>query len=168
MSTGIGSHTKPNRGQSNDWLTPPDLLKQLGPFDLDPCCPPTMPWSTADRMFHFGKEDGLKLAWEAKRVYVNPPYGTEAAAWLNRLAKHGAGTALIFARTETDMFFEHVWKKATAVLFIRGRLHFYSVHGVRAKGNSGGPSVLIAYGNADADRLKSSGIEGQFIQLRRA
>lgn len=32
------------------WLTPPDLVEALGPFDLDPCCEPWMPWRTAARM----------------------------------------------------------------------------------------------------------------------
>ena len=43
---------------------------------------------------------------------------------------------MIFARTETAMFFEHVSAKADGVLFLEGRLHFYQVDGTRAKGNA--------------------------------
>jgi hypothetical protein len=32
------------------------------------------------------------------------PYGKLATAWLDRLAAHGNGIALVFARTETKMF----------------------------------------------------------------
>lgn len=32
------------------WLTPPHIIEALGPFDLDPCCPPTMPWRTATQI----------------------------------------------------------------------------------------------------------------------
>lgn len=32
------------------WLTPPELVEALGPFDTDPCCEPWMPWRTAARM----------------------------------------------------------------------------------------------------------------------
>jgi len=97
---------------------------------------------------------------------LNPPYGPETGKWLERLAKHGNGIALIFARTETEMFFRWGWEAADAMLFIRGRLHFHDVHGQRAKGNAGGPSVLIAYGTANAEALRTCGIAGQFIRLK--
>ncbi len=32
------------------WLTPPEVIRALGRFTLDPCCPPVMPWRTADKM----------------------------------------------------------------------------------------------------------------------
>lgn len=75
-------------------------------------------------------------------------------------------TALIFARTETEGFVEQVWKKATAVRFLYGRLHFHHPDGTRARANSGAPSVLVAYGAEDAARLATCTIPGQFIRLR--
>lgn len=45
--------------------------------------------------------------------------------------------ALIFARTETRMFFDHVWPKAQAVLFLEGRLYFHHVCGRRASAAMG-------------------------------
>jgi len=148
---------------NDEWLTPPAVLAALQPFDLDPCAPVTRPWDTAAR--HYTVHDnGLQQPWNG-RVWLNPPYGQQAAAWLARLADHGAGTALIFARTETAMFFEHVWAKATALLFLRGRLHFHYVDGTRAVANGGAPSVLIAYGQEDAEILKNCGIDGAFVPL---
>jgi hypothetical protein len=38
--------------------------------------------------------------------------------------------------------------------------------GRRALANSGGPSVLIAYGESDAGALRNSGIDGKWIDLR--
>lgn len=35
------------RADTDEWLTPPQLLKCLGPFDLDPCSPVDRPWPTA-------------------------------------------------------------------------------------------------------------------------
>ena len=160
---GMGGHHRGFKGATNDWLTPPDLLKKLGAFDVDPCCPESMPWRTAPVMYT-PAANGLSMNWEG-RVWLNPPYGPEAATWLNRLAAHKCGTALIFARTETEMFFDHVWDKARAVLFIKGRLHFYDVAGNRAKANAGAPSVLIAYSDADARTLQHSGIPGKLIHL---
>ena len=110
------------------------------------------------------QDNGLQKPWHG-RVWLNPPYGLEAAQWLARLAAHGAGTALIFARTETEMFFENVWSKASALLFLKGRLHFHYVDGRRAAANGGAPSVLIAYGEQDAEILKTCGLPGAFVPL---
>lgn len=83
------------------------------------------------------------------------------------MADHGQGTMLIFARTETDLFFETVWQKARALLFLRGRLFFHHLSGRRADANSGGPSVLVAYGDHDAMILKQCGLDGALVSIDR-
>lgn len=148
----------------DEWLTPPEILHALGPFDLDPCSPIERPWDTAAAHYTI-LDDGLSKSWVG-RVWLNPPYGLEADRWLARLAMHGTGTALIFARTEPRMFFDRVWNAATSVLFLEGRLHFHHVDGSRAKANAGAPSVLIAYGEADDAALIASGIGGKYIRLK--
>lgn len=160
----IGGHQKAYRGRTDDWLTPPEIIEELGEFDLDPCCPPDMPWETAKHMIHF-PADGLDFDWSG-RVWLNPPYGPETGKWLERLAYHGNGVALIFARTETDMFFRWGWQQADAMLFLKGRLHFHDVAGKRAKFNSGGPSVLIAYGHQNVESLQASALPGAFVNLK--
>jgi hypothetical protein len=147
----------------DEWLTPPHVLAALGTFDLDPCSPIVRPWPTAT---HFTMvDDGMKQPWHG-RVWCNPPYGLIATKWLARLAAHGNGIALIFARTETDMFFSQVWEKANAILFLRGRLHFHHVDGMRAPANAGGPSCLVAYGAENAIVLASRPLPGQYVELR--
>lgn len=162
---GMGSHHGPVMGK-DEWLTPPEILSALGEFDLDPCAPIARPWDMA-KMHYTALDNGLSKPWRG-RVWCNPPYGLEAALWLKRLAAHGDGIALIFARTETEMFFESVWGAATAVLFLRGRLNFHHVNGKRAKANSGAPSVLVAYGERNAMALESSGIDGALVRLPHA
>jgi hypothetical protein len=153
------------RLQGNDeWLTPLQIIKSLGKFDLDPCTPISPPWLTAEHRYH-KLQNGLLQRWFG-RVWLNPPYGTETGQWLGRLAEHGNGTALIFARTETEYFFDHVWNKATALLFIKGRIQFYKVTGEQG-GTAGAPSVLIAYGKENAEVLKAAEIEGAFVPLER-
>ena len=44
--TGIGSHQSATM-QNDEWLTPPEILKPLGSFDLDPCAPINRPWDMA-------------------------------------------------------------------------------------------------------------------------
>lgn len=157
----IGGHQS-SRMQSHVWLTPPDILKALGLFDLDPCAAPEpRPWPTAAHHYAL-PQDGLSLPW-AGRVWCNPPYNRHAVKWLRRLAEHGTGTALIFARTETNWFIETVWQRATALLFLHGRVNFHHQDGSRADWNGGAPSVLVAYGASDAERLSSSGLDGTYV-----
>ncbi|MFY8069327.1 MAG: DNA N-6-adenine-methyltransferase [Flavobacterium sp.] len=146
-----------------EWLTPPELVKQLGEFDLDPCCPIDAPFYHATNHYTI-IDDGLSKKWSG-RVYLNPPYGRGMELWLEKLKQHGNGIALIFARTETKCFFEHIWHDADAILFVKGRIKFYHVSGVQG-GTPGAPSVFIAYGKENAIALQNSGIEGRFLSLK--
>jgi hypothetical protein len=65
-----GIHTKPVRGLTNDWLTPPEIVKALGKFNLDPCAHPDQFYRTADHMIH-PPADGLECDWHG-RVWLNP------------------------------------------------------------------------------------------------
>lgn len=163
MTGGIGGHHSP-RMSTDRWLTPRWIVDALGRFDLDPCGAPghrlaEAVWTPEDGV------DGLSRQWSG-RVWLNPPYGRESVQWLAKLAVHGQGTALVFARTETSAFFAQIWDRADAVLFLRGRLHFLYPDGTPAVHNSGAPSVLVAYGQDDAAQLRGSGIDGRYIQLR--
>lgn len=158
----MGSHQS-HKMMKDEWLTPPDIIESLGKFDLDPCAPIIRPWETATN-YYTAKDDGLSKMWFG-RVWCNPPYGKATGIWLNKLADHGDGIALTFARTETKMFFDTVWDRAGALLFIKGRLFFYHVNGQRAKHNSGAPSVLIAYGKENKKALENCSIDGQYAEL---
>jgi hypothetical protein len=145
----------------DEWLSPPEIVRALGPFDLDPCAPVNRPWPTAKRHFTIA-DDGLSQPWVG-RVWLNPPYGPHTGSWMERLCEHGNGIALIFARTETECWFRHIWPRADRILFLRGRLNFYHVAGNRAMKNSGAPSALIAYGTENAERLSTCGILGAIV-----
>lgn len=161
MSGAMGSHQS-HRAGTTTWLTPPHILDALGPFDLDPCAAHN--WQTAKRHIIL-PDDGLSADWSG-RVWLNPPYGSEAWEWLAKLAGHGDGIALVFARTETEGFVREVWRKADAVLFLHGRLHFHDVNGVRAKANAGAPSCLVAYGRNNVRALADCGLPGTLTTWR--
>lgn len=149
----------------DEWLTPPELIKSLGIFDLDPCSPVNRPWDTAAEHWTI-HDDGLATPWpKTARIWCNPPYGTQCSAWMKKMARHGNGIALTFARTETKMFFESVWNSADAVLFIKGRLKFYHVTG-KEGGAAGAPSILIAYGQENSQKLSEVTHLGKYIKLK--
>lgn len=171
------------RANTEVWLTPPTLHQQLGgaeAFDLDPCAAIGQPWATAKRHMTI-EDDGLELKWEG-RVWLNPPYTSGVIGqWLSKLAAHGNGIALTFARTETEAFHRTVWQRSDALLFLEGRLFFHVAEemtftqggreivvpkGGRAPANGGAPSVLAGYGADCADILAESGLPGAFVPLR--
>lgn len=197
MASGIGGHQSAS-ALTTTWLTPPAIIAALGgwqSFDLDPCAAPApRPWPTALAMNSEFDADGLLIEWDG-RVFLNPPYtSAEIEAWLKRMGDHNRGTALIFARTETEAFHRGVWERASGLLFLEGRLHFHRLEAAdpercatqphdwieyapksfacsncgRAKANGGAPSVLCAYGQEDMDRLAASALAGAFVPLRLA
>jgi DNA N-6-adenine-methyltransferase (Dam) len=163
--TGIGGHQK-TVFDKDEWLTPPEIIKALGYFDMDPCAPIIRPWDTAGSHYTI-EDDGLLLPW-FYRVWLNPPYGGPniIRPWMKKMAEHDHGTALIFARTDTDIFHEFVFPVASAIFFFNGRLTFHHVSGEKAKFNGGAPSCLVAYGFDDAEMLKKCNLDGFYINLR--
>lgn len=163
----MGSHQSA-RPLTTTWLTPPHVIESMGgadSFALDPCTLEASPIPTA-REVYFLPTDGLAMPWHG-RVWLNPPYTSdEVGRWLQRLADHGDGAALIFARTDTEAWAKHVRERATGLLFLEGRLHFHDARGVRAKANAGAPSVLVAYGPSELDRLAACDLAGMFLPMR--
>lgn len=54
-----------NTDNNDEWLTPPEILRALGPFDLDPAAPIVRPWDMAAR--HYTKiDDGMSQPWEGR------------------------------------------------------------------------------------------------------
>ena len=129
-------------GKTDEWLTPPEIIKALGEFDLDP--------ADIEERQNFGKimpptaknsfcVDGLdpKTIWKG-RVWLNPPFNRyERPKWMKRMSEHNNGIMLVPAACETDAFYKYVWGKASGILFLKGRPHFYRITGIRAKANSG-------------------------------
>lgn len=155
MSGGF-SFEKPHRGETDTWLTPPFVYEALGEFDLDPCAHPSNP--TAKRLVVL-PEDGLKIKWEG-RVWCNPPYGPATGIWLDRMADHNHGTALVLARTDTAWFHRTI-ARASAALFLKGRLNHLKPGLVKPdKSGATCGSVLMAFGEMDADQLLRSSLNG--------
>ena len=145
-----------NKEKTTDiWLTPE--------FDLDPCCPNNLAWKTANKFYSLENgQNGLELSWEG-RVFLNPPY-SNWVPFLSKLKEHNDGIALIFARTETKGFFDHVWNDAHSILFIKRRVKFIKADQTTT-GSSTAPSVLIAYGEYNTEKIRQSDIEGKLILL---
>jgi hypothetical protein len=145
-----------HEGETNTWFTPQDIIKTLGPFDLDPCTQSYRPFDTALRHICEDKgECGLSVKWQG-RVWLNPPYGRTIARWLSKLADHGDGIALVFSRTETT-WAQSLLSRADSVNFLKGRIAFLRANG-KPVTNAGTGSMLLAFGAANVEAIKR--IEG--------
>lgn len=161
MSNDFNTNTRNN----DEWLTPLYIIQSLGEFDLDPCSPEetVRPWETAK--YHFSKShDGLCMRWFG-RVWCNPPYGKKTFHWLNKLALHGNGIALIFSRTETKGFHTEVLNKADAIFFFKGRVRFYLVNGIIGD-RPNAASCLVAYGKNNVVSIRNSGLSGKLVEIK--
>lgn len=155
---------------TDDWLTPPELVKAAGPFDLDPCCYPRMPWRTANVMvtlkaprkrksdafdggFVMVVGDGLLYPWHtAGRVWCNPPY-SDILPWAKKMAAHGNGMLLVPAKSFDTVWGQHVLNNMDAALFFKGRVSFHYPNGKKSSGGWG-PSILAAYGDTSVRALE--------------
>lgn len=141
-----------HEGLTNTWFTPKWMIDALGPFDLDPCTQTYRPFDTAIECWCEDRIDGLQAAWSG-RVWLNPPYGRKTGEWLKKLAIHGNGVALVFARMETTWAAEAI-NDCHAVNFIRGRVKFLKMDG-KPSTNGGTGSMLLAFGRGNAEKIRA-------------
>jgi hypothetical protein len=159
----LGSH-QATVGKSQSHITPKGIIDALGgakSFDLDPCACTPQPWPCA-RKSYTERDDGLSRPWRG-RIWLNPPFDRyRVAQWIQKLADHGTGTALLHARTEAQWFMP-CWEKASGILFMSSRICFYKPDGSRHSANSGAPPLLVAFGRDDLLNLQMSGIPGVLV-----
>ncbi len=160
--TGMGSHHSSN-SITTTWITPKHIFQPLGRFDLDPCVPKNAPWLIAAACYCLPEQDGLALPWHG-RVWLNPPYNA-LDQWMQKIAGHGNGIALTYARTETKTFQNWIFPFADTILFLKGRITFCDITGKAGAHNGGAPSVLISYGEQNAQALAESRLAGRHIMV---
>ncbi len=163
-----------SKNKTVEWYTPRHIFDALGiEFDLDPCSPgkDIVPWVPAKRHLTI-ENNGLMAKWEGN-VWMNPPYGSNTPYWLERLAMHGNGIALLFSRTDT-LWFHRFVVMATAICFMKGRQIFIHEKNANAYAEGrllnnamerpGSGNMLIAYGEENAIALFKSGL-GLTLQI---
>lgn len=132
---------------SAEWETPQELFNaiadEFGPFDLDAAA------SRSNRkceLYLTREDDALACPWTGK-VWLNPPYGRQIGAFVEKAAisaKAGAHVVcLLPARTDTAWWHDIVDTHADHVRFLRGRVQFVRGDGKRSQAPF--PSALVVF-----------------------
>ena len=136
--------------EKQTWETPQDFFDKVDDifnFTLDACAED----STAKVSNYFTVEDdALTKDWKGV-VWCNPPYGREQVkfvenAYIESIKQNSIVVMLIPARPETKVWQNLIFKEASHICFIKGRLKFGG-----SKDNAQFPSALVVFGDVNCD-----------------
>lgn len=144
-----GSGPGPKETITDEWGTPKALFNSLDnefDFTLDPCGSEARILKNG-MLTYIKEKDGLHWPWIGHRVFVNPPY-SDIAKWVKKcfVERNSAEliVLLIFSRTDTKYFHEYIYHHAE-LRFLKGRLKFVRMDGVKNNLSATFPSMLCIY-----------------------
>jgi site-specific DNA-methyltransferase (adenine-specific) len=132
-----------------EWETPGWLFNELDRefnFTLDVCA---IAENAKCKRYFSPEDDGLSQSWQGEVCFMNPPYGREVGAWVQKAyeeSRKGAKVVcLLPARTDTAWFHDYIYGKAE-IRFLRGRLKFSG-----AKNSAPFPSMIVIFNSHKED-----------------
>lgn len=138
----------------DDWRTPRDLFDLLNRrfrFTLDAAADDdnhlVSRYLTGPCEPMFRESCGLCADWLDHRVFVNPPYGDDLPAWVEKFdhaAKRGAFVVAVLPVATDTAWFVRVLREAKQIAFLTGRVQFW--HPEEEGGRNGGGSMVAIYG----------------------
>jgi DNA N-6-adenine-methyltransferase Dam len=140
---------------TDEFLTPPEIVKAMGEFDLDPCSSHNQKEPLAAESYMFPEQDGLMLPWHGS-VFVNPPF-SELDKWITRFVLHGNGILLVPARVEVSWFWT-LWDQCEAIFLTKGPVKYICTGDKKAPGFFGGAFCSMGGNTQRLVRLPLKGI----------
>jgi phage N-6-adenine-methyltransferase len=137
--------------KSYEWYTPAHIIEAarsaLGDIELDPCSSAAANRVIGAKRYLTIEDNGLLRDWQARTVYMNPPYGADIGKWVRKLVafyrcrRIGRAIALLPNRTDTRWFAQlHAFPRC----HVSGRLRFW---GPDSRGYGATfPSVIVGMG----------------------
>jgi len=132
MAKGMSVAAKTEQDPESCYETPEWLVERIrrafgGQIDLDPCTTAQNPVGATK--FVCPPDDGIAYQWanHGARIFCNPPYGRTISHWTQKAkdAAHDGASVILLVPARTDSaWFQDLVVKASAVLFIKGRLTF--------------------------------------------
>ena len=136
--------------KKHTWETPQDFfdsLNEIYNFNLDSCAET----GTAKcSNFYTKEDDALTKDWKGV-VWCNPPYGREQVKFVEKahiesVKNNSIFVMLIPARPDTKVWQNLIFKEASQICFIKGRLKFGG-----SNDSAPFPSALVVFGDVDCD-----------------
>jgi hypothetical protein len=153
------------KNKTDNWLTPPELVRSLGAFDLDPCGSPDQAQDLAATTFRLPEHNGLLEPW-AGRVWCNPPF-SHMPAWAQRFAVHANGVMVCPAKFQYK--WSHVlWETADGILLLTNGIRWVPTKWMSNGGKLGNffDFMLVAYGRNNVSALRSCDQTGTLVTTR--
>lgn len=154
------------KGESDEWYTPKYIFTALGDplFDLDVAAPKDIS-KLHIRSKNFIHKNSLEMVWNGF-CWCNPPYSgrNSKGLWLEKLAKHGTGIALVPDRTSTD-WWQDAAQKCDCLLMVKGKIKFEKPDGTTGDQPSNG-TTLFGYGTEAINALFLAELNGLGVVLR--
>jgi len=156
--------------RSDEWYTPPVYIEAaravLGTIDLDPASCDAANATVKAARFYTKAQDGLVQPWQG-RVWLNPPYGKLAQAFVAKLVvEHECGRvpaaiALLNSNSTDPPWFQPLWDYL--LCFTRGRIRFISGDG-HAKFRPQNGSVFVYLGPRPQNFIKEFDRFGEVVR----
>jgi len=132
-------HVSYNSG-NNEWYTPEQYIlaakEVMGEIDLDPASSEFANQVVGAKQIYTVDDDGLAKEWAGK-VWLNPPYAGELVSlFCNKIAEHynngDVTEAIILVNNATETgWFGTLIEPASSVVFLKGRVRYYTVDGTK-------------------------------------
>jgi phage N-6-adenine-methyltransferase len=139
INEGMMSSLTPEWGTPQDFF---DALNQEFCFTVDVCADS---WNAKCDKYFTIADDGLSQPWDGV-VWMNPPYGREIGKWMAKAVESwrgGGATVVCLVPARTDTAWWHDYAMQGDIRFLRGRLKFVSVDGV--KSSAPFPSAVVVF-----------------------
>lgn len=166
------AHVAHNSGQ-NEWYTPAAFIEAarqvMSGIDLDPASSEIANRTVKAARYFTAEDDGLKQAWPACRIWMNPPYAQPLISQFSKkiaeAADAGAEAIVLVNNATETAWFQRMLQSASALCFPEKRVRFLD-----PDGNPGAPlqgQALLYFGsNVSAFTGKFSEFGGVALMCR--
>lgn len=150
---------------NQEWRTPIELYKKLDDifhFTIDLAA---SDWKLCQR-YYTKLNDCLQMDWKNEIGFLNPPYSREQGKFIRKAAEEGMEectvVCLIPARPDTQLWQDVIFKKASAIVFIKGRIKFEDGE---TSNSAPFPSALVIFGDIGKRQLKRLEEFGKVVEI---
>lgn len=164
------THQLISQSNSNEWYTPPEYIESarnvMGIIDLDPASNDVAQGWIKAKLFYTSSDSGLDHEWNGK-VWLNPPYGQFAGAFVTKLVtemeRGGVNEAIVLVNSHaTDtLWFAPLWQGL--LCFTNHRINFQKPDTDVTTGSTHG-SVFVYFGTHETEFIREFSQWGTIVR----